>query len=158
MIKRSFFTLLIIAILTSCATPYRKSEGDSKGGYYDKKISSNQYLIGFAANGNTKLSQTKDFILLRASEIVLDNKYKYFSIIDTTRHTSDFLSDWNRYWGSGAQMKKVIPWTLETNITLYKDKPKKTKKIIYDSVLVKEAILLKYKDKESTWDIVKKRF
>lgn len=154
MIKKESLILLVAIILTSCATPYQKNANRGKGGYQETKLSANRYQVFFFSNGNTYISQTKDFLLLRSSEIALENNYRYFLIDKTTRHIFDPYSVWDEQ-GTNA---KLIPWSFESIIILYKDKPSKSKKIVYDAILVKKGIISKYKEKkkESIWDIIKK--
>lgn len=158
MFRKNLFSLLLISAFCSCSTPYQPYKA-GPGGYYQKKLSDNSYIIGFASNGNTQITETKRFVLLRASEVALENDNKYFSIDETIRYTSDFLSDWERYYEPGSiASPKLIPWTFESKITLYKVVPNTADKIVYNALDVKSGISAKEGEKkETTWEKFLKR-
>jgi hypothetical protein len=59
----------LVAGLTGCATPYQAMNWD--GGYQQRQIADDQYVVGFRGNSFTHYQDVKDFALLRAADIGL---------------------------------------------------------------------------------------
>ncbi len=86
--------LLITCIVCSCSffnssTRYKKADhwaeaNEDKCGYEDKRLSNNHYTISFTGNQYTSDMQVLDFVILRAAELAIKNKYKYFVIVPDT--------------------------------------------------------------------------
>lgn len=70
--------ILISIVLTSCATPYQ-SEGLT-GGFSETQLAKNTWKISSRGNAYTSSSTVRDHVLLRASELTLENGFKYFVV------------------------------------------------------------------------------
>jgi hypothetical protein len=76
--------LVVIATISAgCATRY-KADGIS-GGYTEQQLAPNVYAVEFSGNGFTGSQRAVDFALLRAAELAVDKKYRYFAIISAGR-------------------------------------------------------------------------
>ena len=79
--KKEYFLIFCLIFLTNCATPYQKQTWYAyRGGYFDKKLSDNSFVIIF--NGNALIFNTTaiDYALLRDAEVAKNNGFKYFTI------------------------------------------------------------------------------
>ncbi len=56
--------------------------GSKSGGYYEKRISEDQYVILYKGNGYSSFDVIKDYAFLRSAEIGQKIGYKYFVIIN----------------------------------------------------------------------------
>ena len=82
--SRPCFTLsvaLVCAILSGCATPYQKVGTDMSGGHSFHRISNDVFVVSFMGNGFTPPRQASDFAMLRAAEVALEHKFRYFTIL-----------------------------------------------------------------------------
>ena len=84
----------ICFILAGCSskTAYAPAETAEDYGYYSTKISDNRYRIGFNGNTSTSQNTVKDYALLRAAELTLQEGGSWFQVVDRTsdkqtRHT-----------------------------------------------------------------------
>lgn len=88
--KLALLALLPLIALSGCATAYQK-EGIFSNGYSDFRVTQDTFVISFKANEYTSPEKVMEFSLRRASELTLNNGYRYFAIleeIDTSReHT-----------------------------------------------------------------------
>jgi hypothetical protein len=75
-------TLCGIALLVGCTTPY--SSSGFLGGYSDTALAPDVYRISFQGNGYTSQERTQDFAILRAADLTLSHRYRYFGIINQT--------------------------------------------------------------------------
>ena len=80
--KNLFSLTIALIFLVSCATTYEK-------GYSETRIDDNSYRINFDGNKNTTTTRAMDLALLRASELTLDNGYKYFIVVDDKQNTDE---------------------------------------------------------------------
>jgi hypothetical protein len=72
-------------ILVSCATTYQPK--GFTGGYSSAQLDVNVFQVSFTGNGYTNQEKANDFALLRSAEVVLENGYEYFSIVDGQRYS-----------------------------------------------------------------------
>ena len=79
--KKTFFISLLGIFLIGCATPYKRATNPYSEGYYDTLLQEGVYDITFNANAETNIKQVKDYVLLRAAEVCLENNYKTFYIV-----------------------------------------------------------------------------
>ena len=79
--KKLFFIILSILFVIGCATPYKRATNPYSEGYYDTLLQEGVYDITFNANAETNIKQVKDYVLLRAAEVCLENNYKTFYIV-----------------------------------------------------------------------------
>ena len=74
---------LMILIAAGCVPAYHKSayysNGERSSGYSDQKISSDQFIV--EVEGADSREQAKDFVHLHASEICLQNGFRFYSIL-----------------------------------------------------------------------------
>jgi hypothetical protein len=73
-----FGAILLVAILSSCATGYQAS--GITGGYTEKKISDSAYLVSFGGNGFASQDRIYYFWVYRCAELTLEKGYSLFSI------------------------------------------------------------------------------
>lgn len=71
-------------MLMSCATPYQKK--GLRGGYSDRRLSSDTYIVTFTGNGYTPGSVVELYLYKRASEIAQENGYPYFVVLSGSNH------------------------------------------------------------------------
>jgi len=64
--------------LAACATPYQP-DGRS-GGYKDREIDNNRYLVSFRGNGYTSQSDVEEYAFRRAEELCQEKGYKRFKM------------------------------------------------------------------------------
>lgn len=79
--KKGVFIILSIIFVIGCATPYKKAINPYSEGYYDTLLQESVYDVTFNANSETNIKQVKDYVLLRAAEVCLENNYKTFYIV-----------------------------------------------------------------------------
>lgn len=68
-------SLLVFGCGATAYQPYSLT-----GGYSDKKLSEDEFIIAFNGNIRTDEDRAIHFTMLRAAEITLNNGYKYFVI------------------------------------------------------------------------------
>ncbi|GAA0199489.1 hypothetical protein GCM10009123_03600 [Kangiella japonica] len=70
--------------LASCAstTAYAPADSTDDYGYYSTKISDKRYRVGFNGNTTTSQNTVKDYALLRAAELTLQEGGTWFQIVD----------------------------------------------------------------------------
>jgi len=88
---RIIIVLVITFLLLSCATTYRSSKGSYTGGYYEDKISNNEYIVGCSANGYTSSERAFDIALIRAAEITLQQGFEYFLVFDSDASINEYV-------------------------------------------------------------------
>lgn len=87
---RLLSALLVAGLLTSaCATqtPYRPAEKRGAEGYTETKLTDKRYRITFTGNSVTPAETVKDFALLRAAELTLQEGYDWFALADRSTDT-----------------------------------------------------------------------
>ncbi|MGL5264341.1 MAG: CC0125/CC1285 family lipoprotein [Candidatus Rhabdochlamydia sp.] len=86
-IKFTTFSILTAAflLLSGCATSY-KALGFN-GGYSEIRKTPDSFMVTFTGNGYTSQEKVMQYALRRASELTLQNGYKYFSVISSTDQT-----------------------------------------------------------------------
>lgn len=77
-------TIILLFMLMSCATPYQKK--GLRGGYSDKRLSSDTYIVTFTGNGYTPGSTAELYLYKRAAEIARENGYQYFVVLNGANH------------------------------------------------------------------------
>lgn len=142
--------LLISFILSGCATSYQPN--GFTGGYSETKLADDMYNITFQGNGYASKERVYDFALLRASDITLENSYKFFSILSQEKETStDYVNiqNYNTYtktsYGSTVAIDKP-----SANITIHLLKDKLLDKISYEAIFVQSSIKKKYNIDQNT--------
>ena len=80
--------LLPIVALTGCATLYQK-EGIFHNGYSDYRVSDDRFVVTYRANEHTPREKVMKYALQRASELTLQQGFRYFVVleqIETGKH------------------------------------------------------------------------
>ena len=78
---KKLFLITFLFILSNCSTPYQKNS--FAGGYKDTQLSPNTFKVTATGNGFTSLDKVQNIVLMRASELTIDNNYDVFEIIKT---------------------------------------------------------------------------
>ena len=76
------YLLLCLVFLTACASPYKPY--GLGGGYDDVILQPNVFQVSFRGNGYTPIDLARNYALLRAAELTIDNGYKYFLVVDSS--------------------------------------------------------------------------
>lgn len=84
---RIFAYLLMLAVLSGCATAYQPQS--MSGGFSSTQLDTNVFQVTFKGNGYTDRDKANDFALLRSAELALENGYKYFVIVDAQQYSKD---------------------------------------------------------------------
>ena len=148
-------TLLLIAIISACATSYQKL--GSTGGYSETALAENVYRVNFAGNAYTSLENSDDYTLLRCAELTLEKNYKYFIIVDSNRTSLiSVMTTPTKITGSGNTYGSITTFDatvtggethystrpLSSNlIRMFKDKPSG---FYYDAAFIQKSIKEKY--------------
>jgi hypothetical protein len=82
-----FASLLILATLSACATPYQAH--GMRGGFKEMQLDRNAWQVSFAGNGYTSSERAADFTLLRCSEIAQQNGYTHFVLVDSRSYSKN---------------------------------------------------------------------
>lgn len=88
--KEGMKTLLLAILVTGfglvgCATGY-KAKGYS-GGYYDRKMGANKWLVGFSGNGYTSRSTAQEYAFKRAEELCKEKGFSDWDISNQHENT-----------------------------------------------------------------------
>jgi len=82
--------VLLLAVsltLTACATPY-KSHG-FMGGFTDRQLSADVFMVTFQGNGYTTDTRARDFLLLRCADLTLEHGWRYFRLVGGANDSKD---------------------------------------------------------------------
>jgi hypothetical protein len=71
-------SLLLVTMLSSCATAYQKS--GITGGYGETKIDDTHYVVYFNGNGYASKDRVWDFWIYRCAQLTVEKGYAYFSL------------------------------------------------------------------------------
>jgi hypothetical protein len=134
---------LISVFIINCATLYQSKS--FSGGYEDKKIYYNEYLVTFLINGYTTWEEMIDYGILRVSELAVENGYNYFMLcseIDETPFPKEYFQKLKSKKMGHAWMKVVGK--------MFKNEPRYGKDYYYDAKEYYNNIRAKYHIKEKT--------
>jgi len=81
----------LVCVLGCRATPYQRLGTDSPGGYSDKNLGEDMFLIRFAGNASTNDATLCRYLYRRAAEVTLKNGYPYFKVVRPPQHTTEVL-------------------------------------------------------------------
>jgi hypothetical protein len=76
--RKTFVAILVVAILSACATGYQSS--GITGGYTEKKITDSAYVVTFGGNGFASKDRINYFWIYRCAELTLEKGYSLFSL------------------------------------------------------------------------------
>ena len=116
--------LFPLLVLTACATNYQR-EGVFSNGYSDFRLKEDTFVVTYRANEHTSPEKVMQFALQRASELTVQNGYRYFAIvdqIDTSReHT---VSKKQREGNSETKIVSHLHYpSLRLTIQCFQEKP-----------------------------------
>lgn len=80
--KKSLLVLLIVLLLTGCATGYYGDNLFTGDGYKEKSLSSDTMLVTFNGNGFTNANKTYSYAMKRAAQVTLKHGYSYFLVLN----------------------------------------------------------------------------
>tara|TARA_B100001029_G_C14722829_1_gene266073 strand:- start:52 stop:480 length:429 start_codon:yes stop_codon:yes gene_type:complete len=90
--------VVTLILLTSCATPYQNK--GFRGGVESLRVAEKVWEIDASGNAYTSESKIRDFVLLKAAEIGMDNGFEHFNIFYNEKGTdTDLFSTTNYYSG-----------------------------------------------------------
>ena len=90
--KRFFLILSVLIFCGACATPYKQASKSTAEGYFDTKLQDKVYDITFNGNSDTNFKVAKDYALLRAAEVCLENGYQTFQIVNTENNSIEDMA------------------------------------------------------------------
>lgn len=75
---------LALVLVAGCATqtPYKPAEARDKEGYNETQLGENRFRVTFVGNNVTPAETVKDYALLRAAELTLQEGYSWFSVAE----------------------------------------------------------------------------
>jgi hypothetical protein len=79
-------TALMLAACAASPTPFQPSTDGY--GYSQQKIEGNRYRVTFAGNSETSLDTVRNYMLVRAAEVTLENGGDYFTITDQSTQSA----------------------------------------------------------------------
>jgi hypothetical protein len=122
----SRFTLVVVSLalaLSACATSYQPV--DDGGGYSQRQLDPDVFLVSFHGNRYTGYDRARDLALLRAAEIGERLGYAYFSVEgrdDASVRTVDYGSSVTSTTGSVEKTSKGTEYS-QTTTSLSGDYP-----------------------------------
>ncbi|XOV80362.1 MAG: hypothetical protein ACFHVJ_05260 [Aestuariibacter sp.] len=88
--KTVFFVSALV--LSGCAsmdpTPYQMASDKGEFGYTHKKLTDNQYRVSFRGNRKTDKDTIRDYALLHAADLTLEQGYDWFYISNQDMETN----------------------------------------------------------------------
>lgn len=73
-----YFVVTLCLILSACTTPY--GPNGLTGGYQDKKIDDDSYIVSFYGNGHTREQQVWNYWIYRCAELTKQKGYSFFTL------------------------------------------------------------------------------
>lgn len=124
--KKIILILITVGLLIACATKYRELE--FRGGYTDRKMAEDIFVVRFTGNGFTSKRLVADYALYRCAEITREQKAFYFIVLSSnsdTIKTSSTTTYTKTISGNGynAQTTDVNKSATEITIKIFKEKP-----------------------------------
>ncbi len=78
-VRMLILIVLSMAVLYGCATAYQPK--GITGGYSDRQVSEDEFVIEFDGNGHTTQGRAAEFALMRCADICLQHRFGYFKIV-----------------------------------------------------------------------------
>jgi uncharacterized protein YceK len=100
---RTVLVLMIVALLTGCATPYQHM--GFLGGYEDAHIKDNIYYVSVSTNGWTSQLTAVQYFNRRAKEVCVENGFQDYRVYNE-RDTSTAGIQYERNLGVGSTYNK----------------------------------------------------
>jgi hypothetical protein len=76
---RELAILVLLAILTGCATPYQPM--GALGGYQEEQLAPDTYRVAFFGNGYTAPQTAAEYLIHRCAELTEQKGFRYFGIL-----------------------------------------------------------------------------
>lgn len=156
MYVRNIICAFLILTLGGCATSYQST--GLTGGFSETRLAEDMFRVEFTGNGFTRGERASDFALLRASELTLDNGYRYFVIMDenhdvqrhtytTSGTTSTSVNSYGNYTDVNVRQNEGTTQTFfkpgsTLTIALFAEKPQAV--LSYSAEFVSNEIRTKY--------------
>jgi hypothetical protein len=86
---KTFLLLFFTTVLCGCATNYHSQ--NMNGGFSDTQLAPDTFRVIFRGNDSTSPERTKDFALLRCSDLTISNGFNFFTIVrggDSISHST----------------------------------------------------------------------
>ena len=82
--SKYLISFLVIILVAGCATQtvYKPAEERGAEGYSETRLGESRYRITFVGNSQTNAETVKDFALLRAAELTLQEGYTWFQVVE----------------------------------------------------------------------------
>jgi hypothetical protein len=80
------FSILLLLVLASCATPYQSS--GYRGGFSEQMLAKDLYEVSFSGNGFTSQSTVANYLNRRCAELAVQNGFTHFVVVETSDGTS----------------------------------------------------------------------
>ncbi|MEZ5492003.1 MAG: hypothetical protein R3F50_17080 [Gammaproteobacteria bacterium] len=81
---RALISIVMAAMLTSCATDYSQYYIWNTGGFTETELQPNLFNVRFRGNELTSLEPASEFSMLRAAELCLARGMTFMEILDST--------------------------------------------------------------------------
>lgn len=76
--------LLVVLIFSACTTAY--GPANWTGGYKERMLDEDSYIVSFFGNGNTPEQQVWNYWIYRCAELTLEKGYELFSLTPSSEH------------------------------------------------------------------------
>ncbi len=81
-----FVTIVLALVLSGCATGYQPD--GYTGGFSEVQFDENVFEIRFSGNAMVGANTARDYAMLRAAEVTLENGYEYFVVLGEEDRTA----------------------------------------------------------------------
>lgn len=103
--------------LTACATATKYQPQGRSGGYRDRQVGDNKYLVRFGGNGYTSQLTVEDYAFRRAQELCVEHGYKAYNLLNkngqTVSQTSDGDCNGNKAYCYGGDVSTYYTHVVE---------------------------------------------
>jgi len=135
-LSKLFLIFWVTVVLSSCATPYQKVTGLTlTGGYYDERLPTGEYKVGFGGNGYTSSTTAIDYALLRCALITIEEGKTHFEIVQGGGQTQS-KAIWTGYSVSYTSQPEA-----EYIIKLHDGVPTDTKNQVFNAEETRELVM-----------------
>ncbi|MEX2494545.1 MAG: hypothetical protein WD448_00570 [Woeseia sp.] len=90
-VARTLVALVIVGVIGACASHsprYLPADHADDYGYYSTRLGEARYRIVFNGDSRTGVNTARDYALLRAAELTMQEGYDWFEIVDRETATS----------------------------------------------------------------------
>jgi len=94
--------LFLFILITGCATATSYQPETQGEGFKDLKIEDSKFRVGFKGNSITPRDTVETYLLYRAAELTIENKYDYFVVREQQMDVkSDYFATGGPMYGAG---------------------------------------------------------